>query len=183
MIIGITGTIGAGKGTVVDYLVEQKGFVHHSAREFILEELRARGLPEDRTAMRDLANALRKEHGPNYIGTVLRARAKEHGKDAIIESIRTVAEAEAMKEEGAYLVAVDADRALRYERAIARGSSTDKLTFEQFCAEEDREMASTEPWDMNIFAVMKMADATLQNNGTREELHANIDVALAKLAA
>ena len=27
IIIGITGTLGAGKGTVVNYLVEKKGFV------------------------------------------------------------------------------------------------------------------------------------------------------------
>ena len=27
--IGITGTLGAGKGTIVDYLVKEKGFVHY----------------------------------------------------------------------------------------------------------------------------------------------------------
>jgi dephospho-CoA kinase len=32
MIIGITGTDGAGKGAVVDYLVAQKGFTHYSGR-------------------------------------------------------------------------------------------------------------------------------------------------------
>ena len=39
IIIGITGTLGAGKGTIVDYLVKQKGFVHYSvrARKIILK--------------------------------------------------------------------------------------------------------------------------------------------------
>jgi dephospho-CoA kinase len=36
-------------------------------------------------------------------------------------------------------------------------------------------MASTEPWDMNIFGVIKMADFTLENNDTVEELRAQID--------
>ena len=41
-IIGITGTIGAGKGTIVDYLVKEKGYVHYSVREFLAEEVDAR---------------------------------------------------------------------------------------------------------------------------------------------
>ena len=36
-IIGITGTIGAGKGTIVDYLVKQKNFKHYSVRNFLIE--------------------------------------------------------------------------------------------------------------------------------------------------
>ncbi|MBR5146904.1 MAG: AAA family ATPase, partial [Bacteroidales bacterium] len=43
-IIGITGTIGAGKGTIVDYLVKEKGYVHYSVREFLAEEVKKRGL-------------------------------------------------------------------------------------------------------------------------------------------
>ena len=35
--IGITGTLGAGKGTIVDYLIEKRGFVHYSVRAFITE--------------------------------------------------------------------------------------------------------------------------------------------------
>ena len=39
LIIGITGTLGAGKGTVVEYLVEKKGFDHYSVRAFLLKEI------------------------------------------------------------------------------------------------------------------------------------------------
>ncbi len=178
MIIGVTGTNGAGKGTVVDYLVKEKGFAHHSVREFLLEEIRARGLPEDRSSMRDVANDLRQTHGPSHVGEVLRHRAREHGQDAVIESIRTIAEADFLKKDGAYLLAVDADRRLRYERAITRGSQTDKVTFEEFVEQEDREMAGTEPWDMNVFGVIERADARILNEGTREELHIKIEEVL-----
>lgn len=182
MILGITGTVGAGKGTVVDYLVKQHGFVHHSVRAFLLEEIRARGLPEDRSAMRDVANELRQKHHPAHVIETLHGRAQEHGKDAIVESVRTVGEAEFLKAVGAYIIAVDADRKLRYDRVVARGSSTDQLSFDQFVHEEDREMRSTEPWDMNIFAVMQMADYTLTNDGTPEELYAQVEEMLTKLA-
>lgn len=180
MILGITGTIGAGKGTVVNYLVKEKGFEHHSVREFLLEEIRKRGLPEHRGSMRDVGNELREKHHPAHVVETLHGRAKG---DAVIESVRTVGEAEFLKAAGAYIIAVDAERKLRYDRAVARGSSTDNLSFEEFVVEEDREMHSTEPWDMNVFAVMDMADWKIENNGSEEELHAKIEEMLGKLSA
>lgn len=38
-IIGITGTLGAGKGTVVDYLVKNKGFNHFSVGDYLIDEI------------------------------------------------------------------------------------------------------------------------------------------------
>ena len=46
-IIGITGTLAAGKGTVVEYLVERKWFAHYSVRGFLTEEIKKRNLPLD----------------------------------------------------------------------------------------------------------------------------------------
>lgn len=175
MIIGITGTNGAGKGTVVDYLVEKHGFEHLSARAFLTEEIERRGLVVDRSAMRDVANELRREHGPDFVIRTLYEQAAASGKNTVVESVRTVGEAEFLQSSGAKILAVDADREIRYDRVVVRGSSTDKVSFKEFCAQEDREMASTEPWDMNIGRVMQMADVIVANNGTVEELHAQID--------
>lgn len=182
MIIGVTGTNGAGKGTVVDYLVNEKGFVHHSVREFLLEEIRTRGLPEDRSSLRHVANDLRQKHHPAHVVESLHVRAKDHSEDAVIESIRTIGEAEFLKATGAYIIAVDADKRLRYGRIAARGSITDQVSFEEFCEQEDREMNSTEPWDMNVFGVMDMSDARILNEGTLEELYVEIDRVLARFA-
>lgn len=184
MILGITGTVGAGKGTVVEYLVRERGFAHFSSREFLFEEIRRRGIAdESRIALRDTGNALRKEHGPGYIAETLLARAKETGGDAIIESIRTLGEAEFLKRHGAFIVAVDADRRLRYERVLKRASSTDKLTFEAFCEQEDKEMSGTAVWDMNVFGVMAIADWKLMNNAGLRELHGHIEEMLSAFRA
>ena len=178
MIFGVTGTNGAGKGTVVEYLVETRGFQYFSAREFILEEIRRRGLPEDRNSLRMVANDLRQQHGPAHVIQSLFSKAAEDGRDVIIESIRAIGEAEFLQSVGAYILAVDADKRLRYERITERASITDRVTFEEFVEQEDREMNALEPWDMNVFGVMNMADFVLTNSGTREELHAQIDAAL-----
>lgn len=182
MIIGVTGTIGAGKGTVVEYLLERRGFRHYSVRDFLTFKIQERNLTPDRSAMRDIANEIRKEHGPAYIVEQLFDQAVADGKDALIESIRTIGEAEFLKSKGALILAVDADRKLRYDRIVSRGLSTDHVDFDTWVLQEERELASTDPWDMNVIKVMQMADARIENDGTLEELHARVDDALAKLA-
>ncbi len=167
---------------MVEYLVTKKGFSHYSARYFILEEIKRRGLEQNRSMTREVANELRKEHGPSYLMEQIYEMAKEEPK-AVLESVRTIGEAEFLKSKGALLFAVDADRKLRYERIVARASELDHIDFDTFCAQEDVEMASSDPWDMNVFGVMQISDARIENNGSLEELHQKVDEALAKLAA
>ena len=55
-VIGITGTLGAGKGTIVDYLVQHKDFQHLSVRAFLIQEIQKRGMPVNRDSMVIVAN-------------------------------------------------------------------------------------------------------------------------------
>lgn len=178
MIIGITGTLGAGKGTVVKHLVERYGFTHYSVRDFLIAEIDRRGLERNRDTMLLVANDLRAQHGPGYISERLLAAALRAGGDAVIESIRSVGEGEHLKENGAALWAVDADIKKRYERIAGRGSETDHVSFEKFAADEQEEFSNTDAAKPNLKAVIAMADAVLYNNGTPGELEAQVEAAL-----
>ena len=135
MIIGITGTDGAGKGTVVEYLVTHKGFTHYSSRTIIVAELEAQGRPIDRNNMRLIANELRAEHGDDFIVQKAFERIAADGCDrAVVESIRALAEAKTLKTTDAILLAVDAEVTLRYARVQERRSDSDKVDFETFVA-------------------------------------------------
>ena len=179
IIIGITGTLGAGKGAVVDYLVNEKGFVHYSVRAFITEEIKKQSMPVNRDSMVLVANKLRTEHSPSYIIEKLYEQALFKEENCIIESIRTQGEVEALKNKGNfYLFAVDANVNLRYERIINRNSETDKVSFETFIENENREMQSTDNNKQNISKCIEMADYIFTNNGTISELKVQVDKAL-----
>ena len=176
MILGITGTDGAGKGTVVEYLVAQHGFTHYSARALILEEIRKHGLPETRNQMRLTANELRQQHGNEFLIKVSYEKAAADGiTKAVIESVRTVAEAKYLHEHGGLLLAVDADQSLRYERVQARRSESDQVSFEEFKRHEELEKNDPDPHGMQKAKVIEMADYTVTNNSTVEDLEEQVE--------
>jgi len=180
--IGITGTIGAGKGTVVEYLEKSRGFRHFSVRSFLLELIRQEGMPENRDSMFLLGNRLRKTFGPSYVVDCLYDQAAESGEDCIIESIRTPGEAISLRSKGNfYLLAVDADPQIRYERIIERKSETDTISFITFVENEEREMTSSDPNRQNIRECIRLADFVLTNNGSREELYAGVEDILKRI--
>lgn len=170
-IIGITGTLGAGKGTIVDYLIDIKGFQHYSVRKFLIDEINKRGLEVNRDSMTDVANDLRRKHTPSFIIEELYKRAAKSGKNTIIESIRTPGEIDFLEKQGNFmLIAVDADPKIRYERITLRGSETDRISFDTFVANEKREISTNDPNKQNLSACIKRADILLVNNGSIEEL-------------
>lgn len=175
-IIGITGTLGAGKGTIVDYLANNKGFKHYSVRQFLVGEIEKKGLPVNRDTMTEVANNLRANHSPSYIIEQLYKQAVANGGNAIIESIRTPGEVDFLKKQGEfYLIAVDADPHIRYQRITLRASETDQISFDTFMSNEKREFTASDPNKQNLSRCIQLADMVLQNNGGIDELNLQLD--------
>ena len=131
MIIGIAGTIGAGKGTVVEYLVKEKGFTHYSSSGLLKEMLEERGEIIDRDALAKLAREIRAED-PNGVPKLTYERMqRDKPKHAILEALHTVGEAEFVKGVGGFIIGVDADIDLRYERIQKRGSVVTDVLIER----------------------------------------------------
>ena len=178
VIIGITGTYGAGKGTIVEYLLT-KGFKHYSVREAIGEEISKRGLEMSRDTLIEVANDMRSKHGPSYFAEYLFDKAKKEGSNCIIESIRTPGEIEALRKKGNFILfAVDADSKTRYNRVVKRGEKTDNVTYEDFVEKETMEMKSEDPNKQNLSKCIELADYKFENIRTKEELFKKVEAVL-----
>jgi dephospho-CoA kinase len=175
-IVGITWTLGAGKGTVVEYMVKTMWFKHYSVRDYLEEELDKRWLEHTRDNMRELADGLRKEFGPSYVIDQMYKKASAVGADAIIESIRCIGEIDKLRRYADFfLLWVNAARKMRYESVIERWSSTDDVTYEQFCEQEDKEIHTTNPYEMNLVWCLERANIVIKNDGTVEQLYMEIE--------
>ena len=173
--IGITGTLGAGKGTVVEILMKHYGFLHFSVRAFITEEILKRNLPLNRDSMVLVANDLRQTHTPSYITDRLFETAFETGKNSVIESIRTPGEVASLRRQNNfYLLAIDALPELRYQRIVLRNSETDNVDYKTFIENEAREMTATDPNKQNLKACIEQADFVIDNSGTIADLEITV---------
>ena len=175
MMLGITGTNGAGKGTVVEYLVKNKLFRHFSASGLITEEILRRNMPVNRGNMILVGNDLRAKNGAGYIAEELIRRASKNEGNSIIESIRTLGEVEKLREKGGIILAVDAEQRVRYERNFKRGGAKDNVSFEEFVKQERMEMESEDSSKQNLLACRKVADYVIYNDGIIEELNNQIE--------
>lgn len=182
MIIGITGTIGAGKGTIVEYLLEKKQFRHFSVRGYITEEIKRRGMPVNRDSMVVVANDLRAKNSPSYIVDRLFEKADKTNTNSVIESIRTPGEVISLrKQPNFWLFAVDCDPRIRYERIVARASETDKVDFETFLENERREMTADDPNKQNLKMCIEMADFVFDNSSSVEKLFMEVEQVLGEI--
>ena len=178
-IIGITWTVGAGKWTVVEYMVKNMWFTHFSVRSFLEAELDKLWLPHDRDQLRILADGLRKQHWPSYVIDQMYKKAESMGVDAIIESIRCIWEIDKLRQyKDFFLLWVDADRKTRYERVFLRWSVTDNITYEKFIEQENKEIHTTNPYEMNLVWCLELADEVIRNDGTTEQLYLEVERAM-----
>ncbi len=179
IIIGITGTLGAGKGTIVDFLKEAYQFKHYSVRDYITQEILRRNMEVNRDSMTMVANELRANNSPSYITDQLYLQAKQNNENCIIESIRTPGEISSLKgKANFYLFAVDADPKVRYQRIQIRQSSTDHIDYETFLSNEAREMNTTDPNKQNLLKCIQLADFVFANDGDIAALNENVNVVL-----
>lgn len=181
IVIGVTGTLGAGKGTIAQRLAK-KGFYHFSAREFLSGKLRETNSPINRDTLLALANNLRNKYGFSFVTDQVYEQASKKEHDCVIESFRHPDEVKALRSRGNfYLFAVDAPIAVRYKRIQKRSSSTDKISFEEFKRHEERELHPHKKNASNLTDCMKLADYSFQNDGKVSDLYKKIDKALKEI--
>jgi dephospho-CoA kinase len=170
-LIGITGTNGAGKGEAAAYLVK-KGYDYFSLSDLIREEMEKKGEEIDRNNLIKMGNKLRERFGADILARRIMKRIK--GK-AIIDSIRNPKEVEFLgKQKYFLLLAVDAPVELRFERVKSRGRDESASNLKEFIRKEEEEMTDYEN-GQQLRNCINLADMTLINDGSLEDLHKKLE--------
>lgn len=173
MLIGLTGPNAGGKGEVARDLLD-RGFDYHSLSDAIRDEIRARGQELSRESLIAVGNELREQHGPAVLAQRILRKVDPDG-NSVIDSIRNPAEVDALRHSGHFrLVLVTADTKKRFERIAKRNREGDPGTYERFLELDARE-ARGGSHAQNLEGVAALADHTLANDGSLEELKENVD--------
>lgn len=170
-LIGLTGTNGAGKGEVASFFVE-KGYAYFSLSDMIQEELRKENQEITRDNLIRMGNFMRQQYSHDILAR--RVAKKIKGK-SVIDSIRNPKEVEFFQNQDNFmLLAIDAPPELRFERVKIRGREESVSSLQEFVAKEAEEMGTDES-SQQLLACMEMADHTITNDGTIEELRNKLE--------
>ncbi len=172
-ILGLCGQPASGKDTVADFFVA-KGYAHISLGDTLRQEMRQQGIPVDRARMSVFAAEAKKSRGRAYLAELAAAKVTDR---AVISGIRGTAEVEFFRRRfGAdfKLLVVAAPLEVRYERARRRNRPGDDISFEEFRRIEDYERAAASG-AQEVDKVIALADLTLDNSGSLEELLAKLE--------
>jgi dephospho-CoA kinase len=167
MIIGVAGTIGAGKETLTSFFREN-GFVYFETSAIIKEALIKEGIEVTRTNMQDWADKQRENFGQSALMKIMLEKAMlEPSKNYMFDSLRNDGEAEFLRKnvKDFFLIAVDAAREIRFKRIISRAKPHDPKTWEDFLVVDNRDLCDTSnPLGQQTQKLIDMADFVVIND-------------------
>lgn len=173
IIIGTVGQIACGKEAIKKYLANKYNVKSCRFSDSLRDIVKRIDVPESRENLQKLSTVLRSAFGEDLLARVISVDTSKIDADIVIaDGIRRMADIKYLKElPNFYLIRVDVDVKIRYERMKTRNENVgDKdKTFEQFLAEENYETEKTIP------EVMNYAKISISNNGTLEEMYLQVD--------
>ncbi|MFA5954576.1 MAG: AAA family ATPase [Patescibacteria group bacterium] len=182
-VIGLTGPKGSGKGTVARYFAQHYGASTISGSDLLNEMLAVVGIERTRVNQINLVQALRKTFGSDVLGraaqAALRRLPPNKQRLVVIDNIRPREDWDPWRSKtNTVLIAITAKPKIRFERLRKRGKTKEEktLTYARFLNEE---ALPTET--KTIQKTSRLANFTIDANGSRKNVYQQIDRIAAKL--
>ena len=178
LILGITGEMGSGKGTIAAHVIEKHMGSTHRFSTMLRDVLDRLYIEQTRENIAQLSTILRKNFGEDCLSNVMMHDAQNDDRTlVIIDGVRR--KTDIVHLEGLphfKLVYIDADIKTRYERIIKRGENAgeSQKTFEEFQKDHEHEAES------QIVGLKKEADYVIDNNGNFQQLYDQINKIIAQ---
>jgi len=180
VLVGLTGRNASGKTTVVQWFAG-RGVRTVSCSDSIRAWLAEQGIEESREALIEGGRELRRRGGSGILAEMLLEALG--GGDAVIDSIRTPGEVEALRARDDFiLIEVTAGADSRWARARGRARPGDPADRATFVAQEESEEVASDEAGQALVATAEMADLILINEGTVDGLHENLENLLDRLS-
>lgn len=173
-VVGLTGTIGAGKKVVRQFLLRKFNCYHVTLSDVIRGKIEKKRGSLNRKTLQDMGNELRQKYGTHILAKLAVEYLPRDKQLIVIDGIRNPGEVEWLRKSFAgnfVLIAVDAPAEKRFGFLSRRGESRDPKTWEEFVAMDERELGTNEPeWGLQVKKCLDQADFTLINDGTVKQL-------------
>lgn len=178
IIIGIAGNIGAGKGTVREYIqrkYQAKTIAYSDILKDILQRLH---LAINRQNLANLANCLRSTFGENILSAVLEQDIQQQkGEIIVFEGIRKKAELDYFKKksDNFFLLFVDTPLEVAYQRLLKRQEKVDDQTKTLAEFKKDYQHSA----DRDVPKLKQWADFVIDNSRGLKQTFQQIDEIMA----
>lgn len=179
IIIGLVSQLAGGKETAKKYLMEKYGATGHRFSSILRDVLNRLYLPISRENMQDLSLGLRETFGQDLLAKIIAQDViQDQNELVVVDGIRRLPDIAYLKDlPGFYLLKIKTDEKLRYERLVKRNENADDAgkTMTEFLADGQKEA------ELQIPEVMGTATLSVDNNGSKNELYAQLDAIIKQL--
>ncbi|MBI4599401.1 AAA family ATPase [Candidatus Uhrbacteria bacterium] len=183
IVIGLTGRLASGKGTVAKHLVAIYGADKTRSSDPLRQTLDIYDIPQTREHLDALSTFVRRTYGEDIIAKAVKRYLSHSSAEVVIfDGLRRLVDIEVIRSfEHSLFIYVDAQQRTRHTRSVGRNENVgdDTMTLDEFIAKD-----SEEP-QQQIEALKEYADIVLDNNGSPEQLkrqlEKNVDTFIEKL--
>jgi dephospho-CoA kinase len=180
IVLGAVGLNGSGKDALIEYLHERHGIPMLSMGDLVREIAAQRGMRPTRSELHEISQELIEQHGADFFAKKLITQIEEEPWDAVgITGIRTPADVRTFRKrfgDDFILIHVRVDDAFtRFDRVKERDEARDPESYERFLRQdaEEKEM-------FQIDRAAEMADITIDNDGSLQDFHREIEKQVVK---
>jgi len=174
-VIGVAGQNGSGKDEVINHINNHYGVPSLSTGDMVREIASREGLEPTRTNLQDISERHFHEFGEGYFIRLIADRIRKNGWEiAGITGIRSPEDIAELKNAfGKDFVLIHvyvSDPYVRYTRSHKRGEERDPDSYDRFIRQDKAEEEL-----FHIKDAALLADYSLSNDGTLDDLHRAID--------
>lgn len=173
IILGFTGLPACGKGTIAAYFKTEYKAETFRFSTMLRDVLDRLYLGHSRENMSGISRILREFFGQDLMAKVMAKDVENSQAELIVvDGVRRMEDVKYLRALPNFkLVSIEAEMKIRYERLLTRGENLDdkNKTWEEFLADHQLET------ELTILDTMKAADIIINNDGSLEDLHKQLD--------